>query len=73
MPIPKGDRLLALINRPPYREYRIRDLIPDSEAKPVHYDLMYDDLKAELDRLVKAGYARRKDVNGVPFYYSVRI
>jgi hypothetical protein len=72
MPIPRGDKLIGLINRPPYREYRVRDLMPEGAENLDNWLLAFDQLKAELDRLAKAGYVRRKEIGGVPFYYSVR-
>jgi hypothetical protein len=72
MPIPKGDKLISLLNRPPYREYRVRDLMPDDQDALNERLFLQTQLKAELDRLVKAGYAKRKEISGVSFYYSVR-
>jgi hypothetical protein len=73
MAILRGDALLAIINRAPYREYRLRDLMPDGQAELPGHELLYDQLKNELERMVRTGYVRRKEIGGVPFYYSVRM
>jgi hypothetical protein len=73
MSIAKGDKLLTLINCAPYKEYRLRDLMPDGELTLTGHEFMYEQLKNELERLVRAGFVKRKDIEGVPFYYSVRM